>query len=1048
MPDRTIEQSFSEQERLEAQMSAEHASRDADLKQHADKLIQGFEEIDVPASHRAIWELVQNACDLSAECRVIIDYSGGGFTFSHNGKPFLTTTLISLIKQVSSKYDGEEIGRFGTGFITTHAFGRKFIVNSLLEVKGKYIRIENFCIDRTPKEWKGMAANLRDQEEKVYELIRKGTLAPAGEGTTSFTYLPATPIERKYIADSYRNLHEYIPIVLAVNERLVEIIVKDAGGKQVTYRKGGKKPEDDSFVTTIEATSGPVKLFSLQDEEGEVEVILPLKDKTDAYTFSDNMAKLFLYYPLIGTERWGCNFIIHSKKFSPTEHRDGIHLKSETEQVQQAEAANRKLINKASKLIFDYVRKYSATVGNPICLAKIAFPVYPDKPLLTEYFTDLKTSWIEIFKDCPLVEKASGNIRPSGAVFLADELVADEFYAGAIYSIASKFWSNLPKKEVAGAWTSTLQEWGGSAVTYKETKDLVAEVHKTGTLKAFDKDDLKTFFSFLIGKGHSGFFGDHGLLPNIQGDLRPLGSLNNRINLPQELLDIADVIAPGIPQRLINPEFSFSFTLTLYDRKAFCNEVNGDIVKQIGDKPPTVALADNFLEKMLQYCRISPTLESTSIPISLFKCISGFYGKPETPLVIATVKDDEIDVRSAQRAVARMFLSDVSKKDSKWVLEHITLLERVISLGATYADYQEMFAALPLYPNRLYELCPRTSLKVDVGISDEIKRLYDDVIPHNKPIDASFVHPLFARHLPDAEKRNARSLTEKIEESLAGDSQYANINEHPKKEVILQIVKRITSDEEWAKLFPLLSNRRANVMLDRVTDEEIKDNVFAIISLEDKEIKLLGNLVQTGKMDEIISLGTAALDDQQKENSDFAFKTEIGKRLENLIRERLGHDLKGVSVEVTDVQNGQDIVVYKHKKEFFYIEVKSRWSSDSSVMMSRNQFMKASSHPENYSLCCIDMSDYKVGLPDRYQVSDVAIIFNRIKILNHVGEALLPLMEGILKNADLDNEITLVGDYKATIPQSMIKTGGDLNALVSHVLAKLNSDARLIEPKG
>jgi len=328
-----------------------------------------------------------------------------------------------------------------------------------------------------------------------------------------------------------------------------------------------------------------------------------------------------------------------------------------------------------------------------------------------------------------------------------------------------------------------------------------------------------------------------------------------------------------------------------------------------------------------------------------------------------------------------------------------------------------------------------------------LKELYDDVIPHNKPIDATFVHPLFARHLSDAEKRNARSLTEKIEEALAGDNQYTNINDHPKKEVILQIIKRITSDEEWAKLFPLLNNRRANVMLDRVTDEEIKDNVFAIISLEDKEIKLLGDLVQTGKMAEIISLGTASVEDQQKKNSDFAFKTEIGKRLENLIKERLGHDLKGVSVEVTDVQNGQDIVVFKHKKEIYYVEVKSRWSSDSSIMMSRNQFMKASGHPENYSLCCIDMTDYKVGLPDRYQVSDVAIILNRIKILNHIGEALLPLMDGILKNADLENEITLVGDYKATIPQSMIKTGGDLNTLVNHVLAKLNSDARPTEQK-
>ena len=79
----------------------------SDLKQHADKMIRGFENFNNFSSNRAVWELVQNACDLTAECKVEIDYRNNGFSFTHNGEPFTTKALTSLIKQVSGKYGDE-----------------------------------------------------------------------------------------------------------------------------------------------------------------------------------------------------------------------------------------------------------------------------------------------------------------------------------------------------------------------------------------------------------------------------------------------------------------------------------------------------------------------------------------------------------------------------------------------------------------------------------------------------------------------------------------------------------------------------------------------------------------------------------------------------------------------------------------------------------------------------------------------------------------------------------------------------------------------------
>src|SRR5690554_353936 len=144
----------------------------SNLKQHADKMLRGFENFNNFSSNRAIWELVQNACDLSKECKVLVDYRNSGFSFSHNGKPFTTNSLISLIKQVSGKYgeseDIPEVGKYGTGFLTTHTLGRKFQIDSYLEAGSAYFRINDFLIDRSPKEWKELSNKIRIQKNEVY----------------------------------------------------------------------------------------------------------------------------------------------------------------------------------------------------------------------------------------------------------------------------------------------------------------------------------------------------------------------------------------------------------------------------------------------------------------------------------------------------------------------------------------------------------------------------------------------------------------------------------------------------------------------------------------------------------------------------------------------------------------------------------------------------------------------------------------------------------------------------------------------------------------
>ena len=71
---------------------------------------------------RAIWELVQNARDLSDHAVIKIELSPQSLIFSHHGTPFDYTSFRALVKQDSSKdrADADTVGQYGTGFMTTH----------------------------------------------------------------------------------------------------------------------------------------------------------------------------------------------------------------------------------------------------------------------------------------------------------------------------------------------------------------------------------------------------------------------------------------------------------------------------------------------------------------------------------------------------------------------------------------------------------------------------------------------------------------------------------------------------------------------------------------------------------------------------------------------------------------------------------------------------------------------------------------------------------------------------------------------------------------
>ena len=1032
----------------------------SDLKQHADKMIRGFENFNNHSSNRAVWELVQNACDLTTDCEVVLDYRNNGFSFTHNGKPFTTKSFISLIKQVSGKYGDEsevpEVGKYGTGFLTTHTFGRKFRVNSILEANNTFFEIKDFLIDRSPKEWKELSKNIRTQKESVYQIIKEGAILSNPEIKTTFSFLPESDQELIYISESSKDLEDYIPIVLTINDRLkkVKVILNDT---ETTFERITKvKVENDKgielYKTTVSKNGTLDFFYSIIETNDQIEIILPINENLELFQFSDRVARLFLYYPLIGSEDFGLNFVINCNQFLPTEVRDGIHLKSNKDQVKEQEEENQRIIEKTSQLIFDFLKSNVLNVSNPLLYAQINFKRNTENNLLNEYFEGLQNKWLEQYKLLPIVETNEGFKPVNEVYFLDEELLNNTEYFDDIYTLVSLFYNNVPTKKKVVLWSKFASEWTNEYSEFIEHQDLVENISKENLTK-FDKNCLINYYKNLIAEGKINYFSEHTLLPNLDGKFCLLSSLLAPQNLNDALIDIGNSLIPNSIERLIHKDFGFDFHFEKFNRKDFSNSVKTKLDEiqasnciyfaeifntenYIPDSfEETQKLENNVFENLLKYCKLNSNVNSQSKPTALVKIISKYYSLDDSLIQLLKIEKQEenLDIRSARKILVQIFFNLLQHHNEEWVKSNIDLL---LEIANSYEDsFKEAYSTSKIYPNQLNQLKSNSELKRDIDILPEIKDLYNKVT--NNEIREDLVYKEFNEFVADDRFINSKYLTNHIED-IFFNTDIHNINEHPFKDEILKIISTLR-EKKYAELFPRLDDKKANLMLEVVTNESTKDEIFSIVTLKESDLKKLGKLVQEDNFSAILNAATILLQQQKENKADFHHKHEIGTYIESLIRQKLSNELQDRvsfgekdSIETSDIQGGQDIVVLLDENPIYFIEVKSRWNSQNSVSMSKLQLQRAVEETEHYALCAVDITRY-TGTNDRYKLSTDEIL-PLTKIVTNIGDTIRPLIEDNLEAEKKQTESIHLIDYRGIIPQDIIQSGNDFDTFVELLL--------------
>jgi len=1049
-------------DRKQAVANAKAESELSDLKQHAMKMLRDFEEFNDHSSNRAIWELVQNACDLTTECEITIDYRNSKFSFSHNGRPFNSNSLVSLIKQVSGDKDENSeippVGKYGTGFLTTHSLGRKFSIDSLLESSGYYIEVNDFLVDRSAKRWEDLVEKIKEQKARVFDIIETGAIVDNPIFNTTFTYHPETAQEKKYVKDSFLDIEAYVPLVLTINNRIKKFRILSESGTEVSFSLSEKKSLSQTkrmelFQTTISKNMVDEIIYSVVDDENGIEIILPIDKNGNLKTFSERLARLFLYYPLVGSEDFGMNFIINCTGFLPAEERDTIHLKSNKDQLKDQEAINRDLVEKATELIFRFLNSNLLAVSNPLLYAEVDFSRNSGDEILDGYFVELQQTWVEEFKKLEIVECASGYKTVDEVVFLHPDLLLDENSFDAIYYQLSKLERDFPKKETIKDWSRFVFDWGYEQAIFVTDVDFVNNIQQM-SLSDFDLSLLTCYYKYLLEGTGRAFFSSHLLLPNLNGDFQEFSSLKRAHAIDEILISIGKDLMPDVIDELIDPDFVFDFTFSTFGRKEYSVSANNKASEVLSDLAFCLRLTDaemktkepldgflpidlDYLTTLVKYCRLHSTVDSTSKPARLMQLVSRYYGFDDKLIQLDGIGEDgNIDLRQVQKKVAKVFFNTLLLEEREWIEDNIQFLFDVI--GCNEDRFKDVFSTSSIYPNQQFELCGIAELKKGNGLSDDIVNLYNKL--SKRPIQSVLVVSMFNDFLKENEVVTDKVLSIFIEEGFF-ETDVRDINVHPFKEDILIIISKLR-DPAYKLLFPRLDDNKASLMLEVVTNENTKDDIFSIVVLKEAQLKKLGEIVQLPNFEEILTRAQDVVQYDNEKRSDFRHKHEIGTYIERKIREKLNADLAGKIlvdkdkfVDAEDIQGGQDIIITFEGKELHFIEIKSRWNIKSSVLLSKLQLEKASENADRFTLLAVDITKY-LGASDRYKLEEKEIL-PLIKAVDGVGVFAEPLIErNLLAEKDLNAEIKLV-DFRGLVSQDIINGGSSFETFVDVLVEEL-----------
>jgi hypothetical protein len=536
------------------------------------------------------WELLQNARDVAQEqgVNVAVEYSGGRLRFQHDGAPFAADEILHLIYHGSTKVEREDaIGQFGSGFLSTHLLSRTVRVRGRLQDGQAF----DFTLDRTGQKVEELHQAM---ERSFADFERSIGTADLGNAswTTEFDYDVDTAAVPLALA-GLSQMRVCAPLVLAFSPEIRSVAVHGEAGNWKVQRGSSRRIEDVTLLSIDsddEVQRAPC-FVAIADQHGNnaVSVAMVLNEQSGGLTclFDPDSPKLFIQFPLVGTDKLGLPAAVNCALFKPQEDRDGIVLESDS----PSGLTNRELVSVAAEQI-SRVLDVSAQEGwkGVEALVSLDSSRLPDwtNPA---WFSQILRSLAESARGKPILRTAAGTCVPINESWIPAAASAEQ--RTTLWTLVSE-WSGassrIPSRDLAEIWAGNLSNWATllgqkledmpEALSVTRLGRLVDEAGSIDQLRACLAADSSPYkwMSALLQLIHSSakthLFDDCSLLPSQSGRLRRRGDLSADGQIDEELKTIAITLGLDLRASLLDGRVASPQTLALLKTKKESDALN------------------------------------------------------------------------------------------------------------------------------------------------------------------------------------------------------------------------------------------------------------------------------------------------------------------------------------------------------------------------------------------------------------------------------------------------------------------------------------------
>ena len=320
---------------------------------------------------RWVSELLQTTRDCAYKdqgVKILIELKDDKLVYKHNSKPFRVKDILSLINQVTSKVDDDETtGKFGTGFMTTMLLSDVVNIKSVLQDKDlqdKDLPYKPFDVDinRSPETSQEIVNEINKSITQLYKADKNEEILNFNKDdyNTIFTYELKNDKNRKAAMKGIQNLNETIYYIFAFSNKYKSIKVSiDSKNKKEEKEFTKEKEEkiaDNTYEIKIKEDNNKIKTVIVYRKEKEnISLAMMVDENKKILPVGEQMPKLFISFPLIGSENFPFPIVINCQDFQPNETRSNIALVENEDSTDSK--INKEIINKSVGFFEEFLEK-------------------------------------------------------------------------------------------------------------------------------------------------------------------------------------------------------------------------------------------------------------------------------------------------------------------------------------------------------------------------------------------------------------------------------------------------------------------------------------------------------------------------------------------------------------------------------------------------------------------------------------------------------------------------------------------------------------------